>query len=84
MTDASITLTILGFAVGALFRLRILILVAVLVLAASVVFSLSHGFTFQGAALTMIAAQCLFQGSYFLGVVVRVAICAAYRGRLIL
>ncbi len=84
MTDAAIALAILGLAVGALFRLKVLLSVVALVLVASVVVSLSRGFTFQGAALTIMTAQFIVQGSYFLGLVVRAVISAAYRRRLIL
>jgi hypothetical protein len=84
MTDAAIALAILGFAVGAVFRLKVLLSIVALLLVASIAFSLSRGFSFQGTALTVMVAQCILQGSYFLGLVVRAVVSAAYRARLIL
>lgn len=81
MTDAAIALAILGFAVGAMFRLKALLSVVALVLVASVVFSLSRSFTFQGTALTIMAAQCIVQSCYFLGLVSRAVVSATYRTR---
>ena len=46
MGYAAISLAILGFAVGAVFRLRVLILILALLLFASIVFSLASGFNF--------------------------------------
>jgi hypothetical protein len=84
MGSAAVALAILGFAVGAVFRLRILLSVLALILVASVFFSLSRGFSFLDTALTIIAVQCIVQGSYFLGLVVRAVLTAAYRMRPIL
>ena len=82
MTDAAIALAILGLAVGAFFRLKVLLSVVALVLVASVVVSLSRGFTFQGAALTIMTAQFIVQGSYFLGLLIRSISAAIHRARL--
>ena len=84
MGSAAVALTILGFAVGAVFRLRILLSVLALMLVASVFLSLSRGFSFLDTALTIIAVQCIVQGSYFLGLVVRAFLTAAYHTRPIL
>ncbi|MGA2288046.1 hypothetical protein [Bradyrhizobium sp.] len=84
MEAAAIALAILGVAVGAMFRLKVLLAIVALLLVASLVFSLSRGFTFQGTALTILAAQCILQGSYFLGLVIRAVVSAAYRMRLTL
>jgi hypothetical protein len=84
MKAAAIALAVLGFAVGAMFRLKILLSIVALLLVVSLVFSLSSGFTFQGTALTILAAQCILQGSYFLGLVARAVLIAAYRMRLTL
>jgi hypothetical protein len=51
--------------------LRILILIVGLILILAIIFSLDRGFTFLQTALTIIAAQTILQGSYFLGLVAR-------------
>jgi hypothetical protein len=84
MGDAAIALALLGFAVGALFRLRILLLILALLLVASIVFSVAHGFSFLDTALTIMAVQSIVQSSYFLGLVVRAVLTAAQRTRPIL
>ncbi len=84
MGSAAIALVILGFAVGAVFRLRILLLILALVLVVTVVFSVNRGFSFLDTALTIMAAQSIVQASYFLGLVVRAVAAAAYRMRPIL
>jgi hypothetical protein len=71
MGGAAIALAILGFAVGAVFRLRILLTICALLLVVSITFSVGRGFTFLETALAIIAAQSIVQGSYFLGLVVR-------------
>jgi len=47
----------------------------------SVVFSVHGGFSFLHAALTTIAAQMLFQGGYFLGLLIRSISSAIHRAR---
>jgi hypothetical protein len=84
MGNAAVALAIMGFAVGVLFRLKILLLILALLLMASIVFSLTRGFTFLDTALTIMAAQTIVQGSYFLGLVVRAVVAAAQRTRPIL
>jgi hypothetical protein len=84
MGDAAIALAILGFTVGTLFRLTILLLILALLLVASVAFSLAYGFNFLDTALTIVAVQTIVQGSYFLGLLVRAAVNAAQRMRLLL
>jgi len=83
MVDAAITLAIMGFAVGALFRLKILLSILALLLVASIVFSLARGFSFLDTALTIMAVQSIVQSSYFLGLVVRAVLTAAERMRLL-
>jgi hypothetical protein len=83
MGDAAITLAIMGFAVGALFRLKILLSILALVLVASIGFSLARGFSFLDTALTIMAVQSIVQSSYFLGLVVRAVLTAAQRMRLL-
>lgn len=84
MGYAAIVLAILGFAVGVAFRLKILLSIIALLLVVSIAFSLGHGFTFLDTALTIMGAQTILQGSYFLGLVIRAVFTASYRTRLIL
>jgi hypothetical protein len=84
MGDAAIALAIVGFAIGAVFRLKILLLILALLFVVSVMFSLTRGFTFLDTALTVMAAQSLVQGSYFLGLVARAVLAAAHRTRSVL
>lgn len=83
MGYAAITLAILGFAVGVMFRLKTLLLILGLLLLVSIIFSVGSGFTFFDAALTIMVAQTIIQGSYFLGLVAR-AVFSAHRVRHIL
>jgi hypothetical protein len=71
MGYAAITLGLLGFALGTMFRLRVLLPSLGLLLLVSIVFSLSRGLGFRDTALTIMAAQTIAQGSYFLGLVAR-------------
>jgi hypothetical protein len=84
MGYAAIALAIAGAAVGVMFRLKILLSAVALLLVVSMVFSLSHGFGFLHTALTIMAAQTILQGSYFLGLVIRAVFAAAHRMRPIL
>lgn len=84
MVSAAIALAILGFAVGVVFRLRILLSILAVLLVVSIVFAFARGFTFLDTALTIMAAQTIVQASYFLGLVVRAVFTAAYRVRPIL
>ena len=84
MGSAAIALVILGFAVGVVFRLKILLLILALVLVASVVFSVHRDFSFLDTTLTIMAAQSIVQASYFLGLMVRAVVAAAHRMRPIL
>jgi hypothetical protein len=79
MGNAAVALSILGFAVGMVFRFRILLPILALLLLVSLVFSLVSGFTFFDTALTIVAAQAIVQGSYFLGLLIRALFSAAYR-----
>jgi hypothetical protein len=83
MEYAAIILALIGFFTGVLFRLKILLAVLALVLVVSIAVSLNSGFSFVGTALTIMAAQTITQGSYFLGSVVR-AVFAANNARHIL
>jgi hypothetical protein len=71
MMYTALSLAILGFAVGAVFRFKILLLMVALLFVFSVAFSLTRGTNFLDGLLTIMAAQALLQGSYFLGLVAR-------------
>jgi mannose/fructose/N-acetylgalactosamine-specific phosphotransferase system component IID len=71
MVYTAFSLAILGFAVGAVFRFKILLLMVALLLVFSIAFSLARGTNFLDSALTIMAAQAILQGSYFLGLVAR-------------
>ena len=71
MGYAAIGLAILGFAIGVMFRLKVLLTFVGLLLIFSVVFSLTHGFTFLEAGLTILVAQTILQSTYFLGLAAR-------------
>ncbi|KRR03132.1 hypothetical protein [Bradyrhizobium valentinum] len=79
MTYAAVALAILGFVFGMAFRVRALLWFLALLLVVSVVFSFVYGFGFLNAALAVMAAQMIVQGSYFGGLVVRAALSAALR-----
>ncbi len=71
MEYAAIAIALLGCAVGATFRLRFLLGVIGLVLAISVIFSLSHNYGLWDKVLIIMVPQAILQGGYFLGLVGR-------------
>jgi hypothetical protein len=71
MGYAAIILVLIGFALGALFRLKVLITILALLLVPSIAFSIASGFSFLDTALTVMIVQSITQGSYFLGLVAR-------------
>jgi hypothetical protein len=71
MGYAAVVLAILGFGVGAAFRLKVLLLILALLLAFSVIFAIAQGFDFVHTTLTIIETQTSAQVGYFLGVVAR-------------
>jgi hypothetical protein len=81
MEYTAVLLALLGFAVGIMFRLQVLLLVAVLLVPVSILFAELNGFGFPGTALTIMVAQTIVQASYFLGLVARSAFGAVYRAR---
>jgi hypothetical protein len=84
MEFAAIALAVSGVAVGILFRLKILLPIIGLLLVASVAFSLARGVGFLDTALTIMAAQTILQGSYFLGLAIRAIYTATHCSRPIL
>jgi hypothetical protein len=71
MGYAAIGLAILGFAIGVTFRFKVLLTFVGLLLIFSVAASLDRGFTFLETALTVMVAQSILQGMYFLGLVAK-------------
>jgi hypothetical protein len=84
MVDVAIALAILGFAVGIVFRLKILLSILAALLVISVAFSLARGFSFLETALMVMTVQSIVQGCYFLGLVARAVFAAAQRSRPVL
>jgi hypothetical protein len=84
MEYAAFSLAVLGFAVGAAFRLKFLLLIVALLLIVSIIFSLARGFNFLDTALTIVAVQTILQGNYFLGLVARALLTTDRRLRHIL
>jgi hypothetical protein len=84
MGFAAIALALLGFAIGLLFRLKVLLPLIAFLLVVSVIFSVARDFTFLKTALTIMAAQAILQASYFLGLLTRAYFTAAHRPRPIL
>jgi hypothetical protein len=71
MGYAAVVLAILGFGVGAAFRLKVLLLILALLLVFSVIFAIAQGFDFFHTAVTVIETQTSAQVGYFLGIVAR-------------
>jgi hypothetical protein len=76
MGYATVVLILVGFAIGLLFRLKILFLVIGVVFLSSLLFSLGSGFSFLNTALTVVVTQAIFQSSYFLGLWARATFAA--------
>ena len=76
MEHAAYALAALGFLVGIIFRFKILLALIGLLLVVSIGFSLSHGFSFLGTFATVMAAQAILQGSYFVGLIAQAAFSA--------
>ena len=77
MGYATIALATLGFSVGVVFRLKMLLLVLAVLLVGSIGFSLANNFTVLKTALTIVITQCTFQGGYFLAILARAAFASA-------
>jgi hypothetical protein len=74
MGYAAIGLAALGFAVGMMFRLQVLLIVVGLLLLVSILFSFSSGLSFLDSLLTIMVVQTIVQASYFLGLIARAAL----------
>jgi hypothetical protein len=67
----TVTLAVLGIAIGMFFKFRILLPVILLVALASILFSLFESKSFAETAITLITWQAALQGCYFLGLATR-------------
>jgi hypothetical protein len=67
MEHAAIGLAVLGLIVGALFHLRGLLSIVLLLFIASIAFAITREYGFLKAVFTVFAAQTGFQASYFMG-----------------
>ena len=74
MQYAAIALVILGFTIGILFRFRVLLTAVGIVLVASIGFSVASDFRFLAAFATLMVAQAVLQGSYFMGLIAKAAV----------
>ena len=78
MGYSTIALATLGFSVGVIFRLKVLLMVLLVLLVGSIGFSLAKNFTVLNTALTIIITQGTVQSSYFLGMLARIAFTSAH------
>jgi hypothetical protein len=83
MGYAAIGLAVLGFAVGIMFRLQVLLIVVGLLLLASILFALGSGLSFLDGLLTIMVVQTIVQGSYFLGLIARAALASHGPGHIL-
>lgn len=83
MAYAAIGLALLGFAVGIIFRLQVLLIVIALLLLFSVAFAFGSGLSFSDALMTILAVQTVIQGSYFLGLIARAAVASHGPGHIL-
>jgi hypothetical protein len=71
VTSEAIGIALLGFGVGLIFRVNVLLPILVLLLVLSIGYSITHHIGFIRAALTVVGVQVIAQLGYFLGLVVR-------------
>ena len=71
VASGAIVIALLGFGVGLVFRLNVLIAVLVLLLFLSIGYSIAHHVGFLKAVLTIVGVQVIAQVSYFLGLFAR-------------
>jgi hypothetical protein len=74
MGYAALAIALLGFAVGTMFRLQMLLAVIVLLLMFSILFAFGSGLSFFDGILTILAVQTVVQGSYLIGLIARAAL----------
>jgi hypothetical protein len=71
MGYAALGLSIVGFVTGLVSPFKVLLLLILLLLFVSTGFAVANGLSLLRAALVVVAAQTIFQTSYFLGAVAR-------------
>lgn len=64
-------LAAIGCALGVIFRLKVLLPVLAILLVASVIFAITHGYGAVDTLLTSIVVQIAAQAGYFLGILIR-------------
>jgi ABC-type iron transport system FetAB permease component len=69
MGFGAVALVILGFAVGTMFRITVLLPILLLLLIVTIAFSVVQGFSLLEGALVVFLAQTIVQISYFLGLI---------------
>lgn len=79
MENAAAAIAVSGFFGGLFFRLRTLLISVLILATGSVIFALANGLGLVKALLTLIAAQAIFQLSYFLGLIARAMITKLFR-----
>ena len=70
MEYSAVGLAVIGFAVGVVFRWKVLLPIICLLPFASIIFSISHGLSLRDAAIVIIASQVILQGGYFVGLLI--------------
>jgi hypothetical protein len=83
MEYAAVGLAFMGFIVGLMFRLIVLLQIVGLLLLLSIVAAIGYGLQFAETCLTIIAVQVLIQGGYFLGLLA-LTLFQARRARMLL
>jgi hypothetical protein len=71
MEYVALALAIIGFALGIRFRMKVLLPILLLLLLASIIFSIARGYSAVNTVMTVFLAQAIVQWAYFLGLVAR-------------
>jgi hypothetical protein len=67
----AVGLALLGGAVGAAFRWKVLLPIVGLLPFVSIIFSISRGFGFVHTMIVILAAEAILQGGYLVGLLIR-------------
>src|SRR5215470_4755634 len=79
MEYAALLIALSGLVTGIMFRLRVLLALVAALLVAAIMVAVESGYGLLGTALTVLIAQTILQGSYFLGLVLATIIPLAGR-----
>jgi hypothetical protein len=71
MGYVALALSLTGFALGVLVRMKVLLPILLALLLASIIFSIARGLSVVDAVLTVFLAQAIVQWAYFIGVIAR-------------